>query len=73
MSWSLDGGELLVWAASRKAVEEIAAGVEAAFEVKLAPRSAGAQAVERKLPEDALAPTPELLGLGGEEALRGEA
>ena len=73
VSWSLDEGELLVWAASRKAVEEIAAGIEAAFEVRLGPASAGAQAARSKLPDDALAPTPELLGLAGEEVARGEA
>jgi recombination associated protein RdgC len=73
VSWSLDGGELLVWAASRKAVEEIGAAVEAAFEVKLLPLSAGAQAAARKLPEDALGPTPELHGIGREEVARGEA
>jgi recombination associated protein RdgC len=73
VSWSLEEGELLVWAASRKAVEEVAAGIEAAFEVRLGPASAGAQAARRKLPEDALLPTPELLGLAGEEVAHGEA
>jgi recombination associated protein RdgC len=74
VSWNLDAGELLVWVSSRKAVEEIAAALEAAFEVKLAPRSVGAQAVGRKVPEEALAPTPELLGLAAEEEVdRGQA
>jgi recombination associated protein RdgC len=73
LSWNLDAGELLVWAASRKAVEEIAAGLETAFEVKLLPLSVGAQAVGQKLSDDALAPTPELLGLAGEEVVRGQA
>ncbi len=71
VSWNLDGGELQIWAASRKLVEEIAAAVEAAFEVKLEPRSVSAQAVLGKVPEAALAPTAELLGLGGEEVTHG--
>jgi recombination associated protein RdgC len=73
VSWNLDAAELLVWAASRKAVEEIAAGVEAAFEVKLLPRSVAAEAALRRVPDDALAPTAELLGLSGEEVARGAA
>jgi recombination associated protein RdgC len=73
VSWSLDGGEVQVWAASRKVVDEIAAAIEAAFEVKLAPRSVGAQAVRAGVAEQALSPTPELLGLSREEAIRGQA
>ncbi len=46
---------------------------ERAFEVKLEPRSVSAQAVLGKVPEAALAPTAELLGLEGEEVGRGEA
>ena len=73
VSWSLDAGELQIWAASRKAVEEVAVAIEAAFEVKLAPLSAGAQAVRADVAESALAPTAELLGLSREEVRRGEA
>jgi recombination associated protein RdgC len=73
VSWSLEAGELQIWAASRKAVEEIAAAIEVAFEVKLAPLSAGAQAVLAGVAEGALSPTAELLGLSREEVLRGEA
>lgn len=73
VSWSLDGGELQIWAASRKAVDEVAAAIEAAFEVKLAPCSAGAQAVRSGVAEGALAPTPELLGVSREEVLHGAA
>ena len=68
-----DGGELQLWAASRKVVEEIAAAIEIAFEVKLAPLSVGAQAVRAKIAESALAPTAALLGLSREEVRRGEA
>jgi recombination associated protein RdgC len=74
VSWNLGSGEVLVWAASRTAVEEIAAGVEAAFEVKLAPLSTGAQAALARLPEAALTPTAGLLGLAEKEEVRhGEA
>jgi recombination associated protein RdgC len=71
VSWNLDGGELQIWAASRKLVEEIAAAIEAAFEVKLEPRSVSAQAVLGKVPEGALAPTAELLGIEGGEVENG--
>lgn len=73
VSWNLDAGEVLVWAASRKAVDEIAAAVEQAFEVKLAPCSAGAQAARAGIAEAALAPTAALVGLAREEVRRGEA
>jgi recombination associated protein RdgC len=73
VSWALDEGEVLVWAASRKAVEEIAAALEQAFEVKLAPCSVGAQAVRAGIAEGALGPTAALVGLGREEVGRGEA
>lgn len=73
VSWSLDTGEAQVWAASRKVVDEVAAAIEAAFEVKLAPLSVGAQAVRAGIAEGALAPTAALLGLSGEEVGRGEA
>jgi recombination associated protein RdgC len=73
VSWALDTGEVLVWAASRKAVEEIAAAIEQAFEAKLAPCSTGAQAARAGLPEAALAPTAALVGLSREEVARGQA
>jgi recombination associated protein RdgC len=73
VSFALESGELQIWAASRKAVEEVAAAIEAAFEVKLAPLSTGAQAVRADVAESALAPTAELLGLAREEVARGEA
>lgn len=71
VSWSLEDGELQVWAASRKVVEEVAAAIESSFEVKLAPLSAGAQAVRAGIAESALAPTAELFGLSREEVRRG--
>ncbi len=71
VSWALDEGEVLVWAASRKAVDEVAEAVEAAFEVKLAPTSVGAQAIRAGIAEGALAPTGALVGLSKDE-VRGE-
>ncbi len=73
VSWALDAGEVLVWAASRKLVEEIAAAIEQAFEVKLAPCSVGAQAIRAGIAESALAPTAALIGLAPGEVQRGEA
>lgn len=73
VSWALDDGEVLVWAASRKAVDEIAAALEQAFEVKLAPCSVGAQAIRAGFAESALGPTAGLVGLREEEVRRGEA
>jgi recombination associated protein RdgC len=73
VSWTLESGELLVWAAARNVVEEAVAALEAAFEVKLAPRSVSAQALAAGIAEGALAPTAELLGLSREEVRRGDA
>jgi recombination associated protein RdgC len=73
VSWALEDREVLVWAASRKAVDEIAAAIEQAFEVKLAPCSVGAQAARAGIAEPALAPTAALVGLAREEVARGEA
>ncbi len=73
VSWSLEAGELQIWAASRKVVDEVAAAIEGGFEVKLAPLSVGAQAVRAGLAESALGPTPSLVGLSKEEVSRGEA
>jgi recombination associated protein RdgC len=73
VSWSLESGELQIWASSRKVIDEASAAIEQAFEVKLAPRSVSAQAVRADIPERALQPTPELLGLAKEGVLRGEA
>jgi len=73
VSWNLERGELQIWAASRKTVEECAAAIEAAFELKLEPASVSAQAVRRDIPEAALAPTAELMGLAAEEVGRGQA
>jgi recombination associated protein RdgC len=76
VSWNLESGEVAIWAASRKVVEEAAAAIESAFEVRLQPVTPGAVAARRKVPEKALLPTAELVGVGVEaraEVNRGEA
>ena len=73
LSFNLKTGELLIWASSRKLVEEISAAVEAALEVKLQPRSASALAVAARIPENALGPTAELVPLGAGEVLHVQA
>ena len=62
VSWSLATGQVLIWCASRKTVEEIAAAIEAAFGIDLRPVSARALAIADGAAEGALAPTPELVG-----------
>jgi recombination associated protein RdgC len=75
VAWDLRTGELQVWAGSRKAVEEIAAAVAGAFEVKPLPLTPGARADETGLAEGKLRPTPALFGpiAGGQGVDRGEA
>jgi recombination associated protein RdgC len=66
VAWNLDAGEVTIWAASRKAVEEVAAAIEGAFEVRLHPATPGAAAARARLAEKALLPTAELVGVGAE-------
>ncbi|MGC3999380.1 MAG: recombination-associated protein RdgC [Anaeromyxobacter sp.] len=72
LSWNLDTGQVAVWAASRKVVEEIVAALEEALKVELQPCTPGAAATLARLPESALGPTPALVGLGAKEVVRGE-
>lgn len=62
VSFSLATGQVLIWCASRKTVDEIAAAIEAAFGIELRPVSARALAIADGAAEAALAPTPELVG-----------
>lgn len=76
VSWNLETGLVAIWAASRTVVEEAAAAIEAAFEVRLHPVTPGAAAARAELPEKALLPTAELVGVGAAarpEVDRGEA
>lgn len=75
VAWDLASGDLQVWAASRKTIEEVAAAVAAAFQVKPVALTPGARADETGLDEGRLRPTPALCGLvaGGREVDHGEA
>lgn len=73
VSLHLASGELLVWAASRKLVDEIAAAIEGALEIKPTPSSVSALAVRSEISDAALAPTAALTGISGKEALHVEA
>ncbi|WP_224244550.1 recombination-associated protein RdgC [Hyalangium gracile] len=79
VSWNLKTQQLQVWAASRKAVEEVLNGVETAFKVKLTPLIPAAAAARMGIEESALGPTAELIGvelaaeLPVEEVRHGEA
>jgi recombination associated protein RdgC len=63
--------EVLVWAASRKAVEEVAAALQEALGIELEGHAAAAVGAWRGIDPDALGPTAELVGVdvrAGEEA-----
>ena len=63
VSVNLKRGQVQVWAASRKAVEEIVAALEGALDLKLSPLTPSALATQAGAAEGALGPTPELVGL----------
>jgi recombination associated protein RdgC len=64
VSWNLKLRELSIWAASRKAVEEVASTFEEALGVDLHPLTPSASAKLGGVPDDALVPTPALMGPG---------
>jgi recombination associated protein RdgC len=63
VSWNLKSQQLQIWAASRKAVEEVLNAVEVAFKVKLHPQSPASVAARTGIDESALGPTAELIGV----------
>jgi len=63
VSWNLKSQQLQIWAASRKAVEEVLSGVETAFKVKLIPLVPASVAARTGIDEAALGPTAELIGM----------
>jgi recombination associated protein RdgC len=74
VSWELKTGRLQVWASSRKAIDEVQTAFEEAFELKLLPLVPTAIAARQGIPEEALLPTPALVGGGLEsEVQHGEA
>jgi recombination associated protein RdgC len=62
VSWNLKTNQVQIWAASRKAVEEVQQALEAALQVKLVPQVPVAMASRAGISEEALAPTAELIG-----------
>lgn len=62
VSWNLKTNELLVWVASRKVVDEIAAAIESAFGATLTPGSPAALAARSGAVLEKLGPTLELVG-----------
>jgi recombination associated protein RdgC len=75
VSWNQKTQQLQVWAASRKAVDEVAQAIEAALQVELVPLVPAAMAAQAGIAEDALSPTPELVGIevSAQEVGHGEA
>jgi DNA recombination-dependent growth factor C len=60
VSWNLKKGELQVWAASRKSVEEVQTALEKAFDVQTTAMAPATAAAALGVADEALAPTPEL-------------
>jgi recombination associated protein RdgC len=75
VSWNLKTHQLQVWAASRKAVDEVLLAVEGALSVKLKPLVPASFAASAGIPDEALGPTPELVGaeISAGEMSHGEA
>ncbi|HVG61210.1 MAG TPA: recombination-associated protein RdgC [Hyalangium sp.] len=63
VSWNLKSQQLQIWAASRKAVEEVLSAVETGFKVKLLPLIPAAAAARMGIEDSALGPTAELIGM----------
>lgn len=75
LSWNLKTQQLQIWASSRTAVEEIVLALEEGLKVKLVPQAPAAAAARAGVPDDALRPTPELVGMdvgSGAEVSHGE-
>jgi DNA recombination-dependent growth factor C len=63
VSWNLKSQQLYIWAASRKAVEEVLNAVEVAFKVKLVQLIPAAAAARMGIADSTLGPTAELIGV----------
>lgn len=74
VSWNLKSQQLYIWAASRKAVEEVVNALETGFKLKLVPLIPAAAAARMGIQDAALGPTAELIGVELEaEVSHGEA
>jgi recombination associated protein RdgC len=63
VSWNQKSQQLQIWAASRKAVEEVLASLETAFKIKLIPLIPASVAARTGIEDSALGPTAELIGM----------
>lgn len=72
LAWNLTTGELQIWSASRKIVDEIVGAVETAFQARVIPKAPGAVASEAGV-DHALQPTAELAGVEITEGSHGAA
>jgi DNA recombination-dependent growth factor C len=63
VSWNLKSRQLQIWAASRKAVEEVLGAVETGLKVKLIPLNPASVAARAGIQDSALGPTAELIGM----------
>jgi len=73
VSWNLRTQQVQLWTSSRKLVEEIVLALQTGFEIKLEPLVPGHFAAQANISEDALSPTPELVGGEALEVTRGAA
>lgn len=71
IAWDLENGELQVWSASRKIVDEILGTIETAFEVTLKPHTPTAMTSNDEASK--LQPTLSLVAGNGQEAIHGAA
>jgi recombination associated protein RdgC len=73
LAWNLDTGELQIWSASRKVIDEIVGAVESAFQARVVPQVPGTVASEPAFKDATFKPTPELAGAEAMEAIDGAA
>lgn len=73
LAWNLKTGELQVWSASRKVIDEIVGAVETAFQVRVIAQVPGSIASAAGYDDAAFKPTPELAGAEAVEAIHGAA
>jgi DNA recombination-dependent growth factor C len=62
LSWNLKTGELQIWSASRKVIDEVVGAVETAFQARVIPQAPGAMATTAGYDDAAFKPTAELAG-----------
>jgi DNA recombination-dependent growth factor C len=73
LAWNLKTGDLQIWSASRKVVDEIVGAVETAFQARVIPQVPGSIAQAVGYDDAAFKPTAELAGAEAAEAIDGAA